>query len=199
MIRKVATKALIAALLIAASLVVVAFALQGKRVEIVITDRQIKQKLGEKLPVEKTYSLDISESWPVSFEMTYSNPRVVLIDGRDRATVGLDASVSIKIGRSRRQLGPFHGSCNVSFGLDFRPTTGEFFLVDCRIEGISVEGVPARYTEIISQFGSIGAKEVLDRVPVYTLTAKDTKTAIAKLVLKNVTVRDGALVVTLGL
>lgn len=179
-------KTLIAlAVAVPAALAVGYFVLQGKTFEVRIRNDQIQEQLDKKFPIQKTHLL--------IFELTYKDPTVVLQEGTDRVTVKLNVELKIK---GIETL--FSGTVEATTGIDFDQETGNILLRDCEISRLQIEGIPAKYTDRVSTLASKVAKEILDRVPVYTLKAKDAKTAAAKLVLKDVVIDQGELVVTLG-
>lgn len=161
---------------------------RGKRYEVVIEQTQIDAALAKKFPLAKKYLL--------IFEITYSNPQVELLEKDDRIRVALDANLDLRIGGERKSLG---GSCSITSGMRFDPATQEFFLADARFERLEIQGIPENYLNQVTEFASKAAKEFVETQPIYRLKAKDSKTAAAKLLLKDVDVKNQAVHVTLGL
>jgi hypothetical protein len=176
---------------IVASVVTAVVVLEGRTFEIQITQEQIQQRLDEKFPVAETYPLVI-----VDVDVAFTNPRVALEEGSDRVGAGVDSVITV---RSSGQPQSYEASGDVTFGIFFRPETGELFLTDMQFERLDVPSVPPIYMPTVRKAATTVAQEALRIVPVYQLTAEDTKTTIARLILKDVNVRDGVLIVTLGL
>jgi len=163
------------------------FLTQDQQVEIRLSEDQILQAVGKKLPFKKTYL--------IIFNVKLDNPRITLLEGSDRVQAGLDATVKVKLGDER----PFRGSADISGNVRYVPEQGEFFLMDPEIETLSIEGVPDSYADKIDAIMTTALAAFFDARPIYTLKESDTKQAAAKLALKDVAVENGELVLTLSL
>ena len=158
----------------------------GKRYDVVITQNQIDDALRTKFPVTKRHLL--------IFQVTYSNPRVTLLQQSNRIEVGLDADLNIEL--NERPLG---GTAIVTAGMSYRNETHQFFLSEPVITKLEIRGVPQKHLDKVTRFASDAAREYLQEFPVHTLKAKDVKSATAKLLLKDVQARGKEVHVTLGL
>jgi hypothetical protein len=161
---------------------------KGKRYEILITKDQIDASLSERLPVTKRYLL--------VFSITYSNPQVTFLDDENRVQVGLEATLNIRLDGDSRNLG---GTAVVTSGIRYDSDTQEFFLDDAEFNKLEIVGIPDQWLRQVTDFSSKVAREFLETRPVYRLQAKDSKTAAAKLLLKDFEVRQQAIHVTLGI
>ena len=161
---------------------------RNKQYDVIITQKQIDDALQKKFPVTKTHLL--------IFRIIYSNPRLRLLPESNRIEVGLDAEVNIKILNESKKLA---GTVLVTSALAYRNETKQFFLSSPEINKLGIQGIPQQYLDKVTDFASNAAREYLQEFPVYTLTAKDTKTAAAKLLLKDVQVKSSEVHVTLGL
>jgi hypothetical protein len=161
---------------------------KSRRYEVVISQQQIDGALVKRFPATKEFL------W--IFEVTYSNPQVILLEDADRIRIGLDASLNIKLNKELNSLG---GSCTLIAGVRYEPSTQEFFLTDTQFERLDIQGVPQEYMERATKAANEAAKYFVENKPIYRLEAKDTKTAAAKLLLKGFKVRDQTVCVTLGL
>lgn len=161
---------------------------RNKQYNVIITQQQIDDALQKKFPVTKTYLL--------FFGITYSNPHLKLLPESNRIEVGLDAELDIKILNESKKLG---GTVLVTSALAYRNETKQFFLYSPQINKLEIQGIPQQYLDKVTDFASNAARKYLQEFPVYTLTANDTKTAAAKLLLKDVQVRSSEIHVTLGL
>ena len=124
------------------------------------------------------------------------DPRLALIEGSDRVNAGLDVTLNININDEPLPLG---GELDVSGGVRYEATDGQFFLTDPVIENLSVQGVPAKYTDRVNSVLTKAIGEYYSDRPIYTLTGSDVKTATTKLLLKDVVVEERVLIVTLGI
>lgn len=183
---KSAITILLIVLALAAGGVIIYF--KGKRYEVVITQDKIDASLAERFPVTKKYLL--------IFSITYSNPRVTLLENEDRVQVGLDATLNIRIDGESKDLG---GAALVTSSIRYDSETKEFFLDDAEFTKVEIAGLPDKWLTQVTDFASKAAKEFIEKRPVYRLQAKDSKTAAVKLLLKGFEVREQAIYVTLGI
>lgn len=181
-------KIIITALVLVLGLAGALLYFHNKQYNVIITQQQIDDALQKKFPVTKTHLL--------IFRITYSNPHLTLLPESNRIEVGLDAEVNIKILNESKKLG---GTVLVTSALAYRNETKQFFLSSPEINKVAIQGIPQQYLDKVTDFASNAAREYLQEFPVYTLTAKDTKTAAAKLLLKDVQVKSSEIHVTLGL
>src|SRR5690606_7075968 len=70
---------------------------KGKRYEVVITQETIDSVLTETFPASRDYLM--------IFSISYSNPRVSLLEDKDRVQVGLDITLNIRLNNEPRNLG----------------------------------------------------------------------------------------------
>jgi hypothetical protein len=90
------------------------------------------------------------------------NPVVSLPDNADRITLTLDTTVSIL-------NQPVTGSAVVSAKPRYQPSTGEIFLDDAQIQDLKFPGVAPNVRNFVTQYGSVLAKQILERTPIYSL------------------------------
>lgn len=88
------------------------------------------------------------------------NPVVSLQDNADRITLTLDTTVSIL-------NQPVTGSAVVSAKPRYQSSTGEIFLDETQIQDLKFPGVSANVTNFVTQYGSVLAKQSLERMPIY--------------------------------
>ncbi|MGI9325060.1 MAG: DUF1439 domain-containing protein [Pseudomonadales bacterium] len=160
---------------------------QGREYTFEFTEPELLEKLSQKLPLERTYLL--------IFQVVLDNPRLQLTDGSDRVLAGLDVTLNIRIGSEPLPLG---GSVDVSGGVRYDDTMGEFYLDDPVIEDLSIQGVPTEYSGRVDNILTKAIAQYYADRPIYTLNESDVKQSAAKLLLKDVTVQDRVLIVTLG-
>ena len=152
------------------------------------SEPELQEKLSERLPLTKNYLF--------IFEVTLDEPRVDLIEGSDRVGAGIDVVLNIRIGESELPLG---GSVDVLGGVDYVPERGEFYITDPEIVTLNIQGLPPDYAERAGDVISRALAEYYKTRPIYSLEGTSASKAAAKLLLKDVTVEDEKLVVTLGL
>ncbi|MCK4341038.1 MAG: DUF1439 domain-containing protein [Phycisphaerae bacterium] len=164
------------------------FIMRGKRFVVELTEGQIQEKLDARFPVEKSYLL--------IFVLTLSDPKVVLEEGADRLSFGLNATLNIKIGDEEK---PLSGTGLVSTGIRYNPDDYSFYLTDPKIEQLAIQGIPIEYTDKVNEVAKKLALERINNYPVYQLKDDDIKQAAARLILQDLIVKEGKLVITLGL
>jgi len=163
-------------------------AIRGKRYVVELTQEQIQTELDARFPVEKGHLLVLV--------LTLSEPEVVLPEGSERITFGLSANVSIGVGEKPKSLG---GRGTVSTALRYNPENFSFYSTEPVIEQLEIQGIPVKYVDIVNRIAGRALCERLDRAPVYTLKENRLKELAARLVLKGVTVKNGRLVIILGI
>ena len=178
--------AIIAAAAIAiAAVAFVAF--REREIVLGFTENELLEKLDGQLPWSKTYLF--------IFEVTLDNPRVVLAEGSDRISGGVDVTLNVYLSD---QPTPIEGAVDMSGGVRYEPETGSLFLTDPHVENVRIAGVPDRYANRANEAISLALRDFYDARPIYVLSRKDARTAAARLLLKDVYVRDGKLLLKLS-
>jgi hypothetical protein len=177
-----------AAVLLAVAAVATYFFLKGETYEIRLTEQQIQERLDQKFPIAKKYLL--------IFDVTYSNPKVHLVEGSDRIQFGLETGLTFPFEGETKTL---TGDSQLTAGLRYDADRHEFYLVDPQIDGLDIGGIPPALTAKSEAVLKAVALQVLERYPVYTIKPTDIKKVTARMILKSVVARNGELVITLGL
>lgn len=161
---------------------------KGKTYEHLITQTQIDSELEKKFPVTKTFL--------IVFKMTFSNPEVTLLEESDRVGIKLDTELNLGLGADAKKLS---GHVALTSGLAYRSETHEFFLADAQFDRLELEGIPQEHLDKVTDFVTKFVQQLVDKYPVYRLEAKDTKSTVAKMILKDVQIENQVVKVTLGL
>lgn len=150
-----------------------------------IRQDQIQQQLDQRFPIEKTLMLVA--------KVVVAHPQVNLQESGDRLRFGVDVTLSVPTQQDIK------GSAAMSGKVEYDAEKGEFFLTDAQVEKLEMPGIPEKYgSQVQTVLGTI-SKEVLNRIPLYSLKDSDRAQAMAKLFLKDVSVGGGELRVTMGL
>lgn len=160
----------------------------GKEYVVKLSEPDIQAKLQEKLPLTKTYLFII--------QVTLDNPRVNLENGSNKVKAGLDILFNITLNKVPKPLG---GEVDISGGVLYLAEKGQFFLTNPIIENLKVQGIPQEYTDKVNKALSKALAEYYKEHPIYTLRATDVKQAAARLILKNVIIKNKELIITLGI
>ena len=107
---------------------------------------------------------------------------------RARITAGIDAI-----------LAKYRTSASFSCGICYETSDISLRLVDPVVEEIETSKLPEKYRGQIKLITSILAQQYLNDQPIYSLKEADLKDQTTRLLLKDVEVKDGLLVVQLGL
>ena len=151
------------------------------------TESDIQGQLADRLPFTKRYLF--------IFDVTIDEPRVDLVDGSERVTAGADLLLNIRIGESDI---PLNGAVDVSGEVDYQSADGSFYLVNPVIESLSIDGLPDSYADKSREVVEAAMSEFYRNRPIYRLEGSNAKNA-GRMLLKDVTVENEELVVTLGL
>lgn len=152
------------------------------------TEDELQARLEENLPYEKRYLY--------VFKVTLDHPRFDLVEGSDRIAGGVDVILTSKLGASDR---PLAGAVDLSGRLRYDPGEGAFYLADPVVDKLGVEGLSDRHAKKANEAISLALAEFFRTRPIYVLEPDRAPKAAAQMMLKDVTVKDGRLVVTLGL
>ena len=155
--------------------------LSGGKFTLDFSARQIQDAIAPKFP---------AENCPLPLAcIKLQNPLVTLQDNSDRITLSLDTTVSIL-------QQPVTGTAVVSAKPRYQPSTGEIFLDDSQIQELKFPGVSPNVTSLVTQYGSILAKQSLERTPIYNF--KNTQTEkMARMSIADVKVVGGKLRVSI--
>jgi hypothetical protein len=158
----------------------------GWQYDVSLTESQIKTAIDKKFPLVKKH-LKV-------FEVTYSNPTVILETGSDKVKVSLDAVAHLLLEKAQ-----LRGSAIATTRVAYDKSSGAFYLEDATIESLKIPGLSEKWAKIAAELGTLGTREYLNRYPVYRLKQSDFKQNLAKCLLKDVKIMDKKLVLTLGL
>lgn len=146
-----------------------------------LSARQIQDAIAPKFP---------AENCPLPLTcIKLQNPTVTLQDRSDRITLMLDTTVTIL-------QQPVTGTAVVSAKPRYLASTGEIFLDDSQIQDLKLQGVPLNVTSLVTQYGSILAKQSLERTPIYNFKNNQTE-KMARMSIVDVKVVGGKLRVSI--
>lgn len=149
-----------------------------------IPEAELQQKVSAMMPLErKMYFITV----------TLTEPEVKLLGQTNRIGIASRIEASIP--------GGIKGSGRVALNgtLSYQSKSGEFYYTDPVITDLQVDGLPKKYLPQVRSITQVLLENALAVHPVYTLSDTNLKQALAKAVLKSITVTDGKLVVVLGI
>ena len=154
--------------------------------EIRITEEEINEELQKSLP----YSSD----YPDTVSFTIEDAAVELKRGSDRAAATVFGMIEVL-----DTFSVFEATADLTAGVRYEASTGEFFLTDPEVVNVEVKGVPPALNEAVTLAADLAIGTILESYPVFTLEPEDLETNVARLVLKEVRIEDGFLVATLSI
>ena len=158
------------------------------RVHIKITQSQIDEALRKKFPSSKKYLKIV--------DVSFTNPQATLIKGTDKVRIGLDANVFIGIGKIGES---YKGGATIITKIAYNEKKKQFVLKNAEFERLDIPKIPDKYLEITQELASQVSKEFINAIPVYTLSEKDTKQVVASWLLKELSIKEDVISITLGL
>ncbi|MFH1018548.1 MAG: DUF1439 domain-containing protein [Pseudomonadota bacterium] len=150
---------------------------------IVIPKDELQQRISSQFPISTTPLL-------LSFEI--SDP-VVYFKGNN---VGLKVRTELVL-LMPSSAARYNGDADVNGAVVYNKNTKSFYLKDVMIEKLTLSDKQSNVQELPSKHKE-ELKAALEKVPIYSLNQKDFKHSLVKLFLKDVSVRDEKLILSLG-
>ena len=163
------------------------YLLRGRTWQVFIERDQIQSAIDAKLPYEKDFLLVLN--------LRITALRVHLEEGSDRIGADADLGLNLQAGSAREPLG---ATARVDARLRYDQQRFCFFIVDPVVRRASLRGIPDRSTDLAVRYAQLGLQHLVDEVPVYTIRDDSLKRRLARAVVRDVAVRNGRVVVTLG-
>jgi len=115
---------------------------------------------------------------------------------RDRA----GAAVQAKADTIAAERGPtvLTGTVAVSSGIRYDNDAGQLFLDGVNIDQLDIDELPQRFNDPVLRLSSAAITRALQETPIYTIDASTTVGGIADTLLRDITIADGVLRVTIG-
>jgi hypothetical protein len=146
-----------------------------------IDQAQLQQRLDARFPQKNCMMMVAC--------LTLSKPLVVLTDGSPR--IGLSADVIVQLGHREMP-----GKVAFSGVLRYVRYQGDFFLDDVQIDNFSLTGFPPDLVQVVKLRGPAALRRSLEGHPIYTLRGDTSRSALARLAVRDVRVVGGKLRVT---
>lgn len=150
----------------------------GDNLSIELTEQELQTRLAARFPIQNCSLVVLC--------VDVTAPEIKLTDGSER--IALAAKMSASLGTRR-----YPGAIAFSGKLRYVAQDGEFFLDDIEIERLELEGVPAKYADILRSNGPAALRGVLAQKPIYTLSGDGAKMRLARLAVGDIRVLNGKL------
>lgn len=122
--------------------------------------------------------------------MEFSKPEVTL-EGGDR--VGLKVDLRVKAFGLNGV-----GTLTTSGRISYRPDEATFYLGELKVTEVSVAGIPALLTKKVTEYVQGVLDKIDPTIPVYTIKERTLLERSSKLMLKQVEIKPGRLIATVG-
>ena len=163
------------------------YLMRGRTWQVFIERDQIQTAIDAKLPYEKDFLLVLN--------LRITALRVQLEEGSDRIGADADLGLNLQAGSAREPLG---ATARVDARLRYDQQRFCFSIVDPVVRRASLRGIPDRSTALAVRYAQLGLQHLVDEVPVYTIRDDSLQRRLARAVVRDVAVRNGRVVVTLG-
>ena len=160
---------------------------RGRTWQVFIERDQIQSAIDAKLPYDKDFLLVLN--------LRITALRVHLEEGSDRIGADADLGLNLQAGSAREPLG---ATARVDARLRYDQQRFCFYIVDPVVRRASLRGIPDRSTALAVRYAQLGLQHLVDEVPVYTIRDDSLQRRLARAVVRDVAVRNGRVVVTLG-
>jgi len=185
-------------------------ALLGDGIDIELTQQQLQGV------VDKVFPLDNSDA-DARVDVMLSHPVVTIADGSSQIRLALDITATVELidederpvaaraGRALRnavtdrERTPLEGTVAVASGIRYDNATGQIFLDDVDIEQLDIERLPDNNRDAVLRMTSAAITRALRQTPIYTLEDAGALGNLADTLLRDVTVADGVLRITIGI
>lgn len=158
-------------------------------ITISITEKQIQDGASKLFPIEKTHLSIV--------KVVYSDPVFEVLDNKKRIRIGLTATPELTLNGKK-----FSGRAIVNGGFRYDPAKGEFFLTGFTVETIEIQGIhgiKGINLEKVSDALSEACETVYAKHPIYTLSDHNLKQKTAKMLVKEISLWNKTVHITLGL
>lgn len=166
-----------------AGAVVYTLANRGTVLTLSFTAEQLQSMLQQRFPVQQK---------DVFITTTFSDPRVMLQDGSDRIGLQITATVTA-LGRKAAT-----GNLLADGQIAYVPAEGTFYFENGRVLDIQIAGLPEDLKSVVQQLADPLIDQHLKHVALYRLKPEDTQQALVKTFLKSAEIKNGRLVLQIG-
>jgi len=164
----------------------------------------------------ETVQASLEGSFPLTYqapggklplELVLSQPETLLEAGATQMGLRLKISVNEIRGAKRPRLPgppppalpPLEGDITVHGDIEYESATGEFFYRNCEITDLKFNASAGPRHAAIRRAATAALKLYLNKTAVYQLDGDNTQLQAARMLLKSVAVKDGKLLVEIGL
>lgn len=162
------------------------FACKGRTYTFYITEQDIQQAADTRIPYQKGYMVLAIRATGVEID---------LAEGSDRIGVSLDFELQAGIGEMTRT---YTGRIKGSSAIAYQQESYSVHLVDPAIDEVRIEALPDIYSQPLTRLALQVIQRVADRRPIHQIKDQSLRDKLARAFLKQATITNGRLAVTLG-
>ncbi|MBS0318298.1 MAG: DUF1439 domain-containing protein [Proteobacteria bacterium] len=129
-----------------------------------IPQRQLQQALDQRFP----YREGLGEL----LELRLSDPRLMLLPGRNRLATALRVEVAGQLMADR-----YSGMLQLDYGLRFEPGDDTIRMTQVQLERLRMDGIPAAYQPAVQQYAPLLAEQLLNDFPLHRLKSDEVALA----------------------
>ncbi len=115
---------------------------------------------------------------------------------RDRAAVAVQTKADTIA--AEREPTTLTGTVGVSSGIRYDNDAGQVFLDGVNINRLDIDQLPQRFNDLVLRICSAAITRALQQTPIYTIDDATTIGGIADTLLRDITIADGVLRITIG-
>lgn len=149
-----------------------------------LTEDQLQDRISAKMPIERK---------KLFVTVIFSNPDVILKN--DSEKLGFKSNIVALFPAGLK----IEGNGYIQGHIKYDSKKGEFFLENPEVISLDVKNATEKNQEDIRKVADLAAKKALNHHPIYKLKDNNFREKFAISVLKSVTVKDGKLILVLGL
>lgn len=157
-------------------------------VTLTFTAEEIEERLDQKFPITEI----VKEPLPLPLPVTVQTPEITFIPSSDRLRARVTAEIDAILAK-------YEIRASFSCGIRYQASDQSLRIIDPTVEEIETRKLPEKYRDQVYLLASLLAQRYLNDQPVYTLKGTDLKDQAARLLLKEIEVKNGLLIVRLGL
>ncbi|MDH5179555.1 MAG: DUF1439 domain-containing protein [Gammaproteobacteria bacterium] len=160
------------------------FSMNVNAISLEFTEQELQDKVTAMMPLEKKKGI---------MTIVLTNPAVRLNQETNRMGIKVDMAVDV-LGSLKST-----GHAEISGELMYNKKQGTFHLVKPEIGDMHIDKLPNKYQPKVKELAQQALEKTMEKRPVYELRDDSLKQKLARATLKNVSVKDGKLVVEFGL
>lgn len=151
--------------------------------EVRLSEQQLQQELEARMPLTRQQGI---------MTLVLSEPLLTLQGNEERVRIRSKAQVSASFGLNSQ------GQITVDGKVRYDKESYSFFIDDPRVVQLSIDGLSPALEPQLIQLAQQALRPALENQPVYTLSDEEMTQAMARMMLKSLTIEDQAIVLVMS-